>query len=88
VTSRFHKIVVAIAFVLSAIAALAQIRSGVNPWANSSWRPPSGYSGPVFKLSYNHPTQEPKIDSDPPWVKALHGKPISAENAIVYVHRR
>ncbi len=82
---QFRKIVVVIAFVLCAIAALAQILSGVNPWANSSWQPPPGYTGQVFKLSYNYPTEPPKIDSDPPWIKALQGKPISAENAIAYV---
>jgi hypothetical protein len=66
------------------MAAIAQ-PPAVNPWASSSWSPPPGYTGPVFKLSYDYPQQLPPPESNPPWIRALGGKPISADNAIAYV---
>ena len=57
----------------------------VDPWANSEWSPPPGYHGPVFKLSHDYPTQMPAIPTNPPWIRALGGKPISADNALAYV---
>lgn len=66
-----------------ALGALAQ--PPVSPWASSSWQPPPGYTGPVFKLSYDYPTQMPSPNPNPPWIRALGGKPISADNAIAYV---
>lgn len=69
---------------VAAIAGLAQTPP-VNPWASSSWQPPPGYTGPVFKLSYDYPAQLPPPNPTPPWIRALGGKPISADNAIAYV---
>jgi hypothetical protein len=69
------------------IAGTAQ--TPANPWASSSWQPPppapGGYTGPVFKLSYDYPAQPVAPPANPPWIKALGGKPISADNAIGYV---
>ncbi len=56
-----------------------------DPWASSQWQPPPGYTGPVFKLSYDYPTQPPPLPADPPWIRALGGKPISADDALAYV---
>ena len=66
-----------------ALGAVAQ--PSVNPWASSSWQPPPGYRGPVFRLSYDYPAKLPPGDANPPWIRALGGKPISAGNAIAYV---
>jgi hypothetical protein len=68
-------------------AAPAPDRSGVyNPYAdNNGDRLPPGYSGPRYRLNYNYPTQPPPALADPPWRKALEGKPIGSATAIAYV---
>ncbi len=73
--------VLAVIFVTGGVAQTP----AVNPWANSSWPPPPRYTGPVFQLSYDYPVQLPPPLTDPPWIRALGGKPISADNALAYV---
>jgi hypothetical protein len=84
---RIHKSLVWILSVATVavlvIAGAAQ--TPVNPWASSSWQPPPGYTGPVFKLSYDYPAQPIPPPANPPWIRALAGQPISAENALAYV---
>lgn len=67
------------------LASLGYAQTPPAPWANSEWVPPPGYHGPTFKLSYKYPTRLPSGPADPPWIKALHGKPLSYNNSIAYV---
>jgi hypothetical protein len=46
--------------------------------------PNSVYSGPLFKLSHNYPTAPEPALTNPSWVQALHGQPISEFNAVAY----
>jgi hypothetical protein len=73
---------VAVAFFTT--AGFAQMNAA-DPWASSEWSPPPGYHGPVFKLSYDYPAAMPLVPPDPPWIRALGAKPISADNALAYV---
>ena len=56
------------------------------PFANSDWSLPPGYTGPTFSLSYHYPTTLPPPPGNGyPWTRALHGKPMSPDNALDYV---
>ena len=68
-------------------AAQARDRSGAyNPYAdNNGDQLPPGYSGPRYRLNYNYPTRPPVTPADPPWRKALQGKPMGKDNAVAYV---
>ena len=67
------------------VVVLAQPQPQVNPFAGSQWAPPPGYNGPLFKLSHHYPETPPPQPANPPWLKVLQGKPLSADNALLYV---
>ena len=57
-----------------------------NPYAdNNGDQMPPGYTGPRYRLNHHYPTTPQKSPANPPWQKALQGKPISKDNAIAYV---
>lgn len=45
---------------------------------------PQQYDGPLFVLSHDYPTTAKSIEN-PSWQQALQGKPISEQNALVYM---
>ena len=61
-------------------------QSGViNAYANNNGDTlPPDYKGPRYRLSHNYPTSVHDQPVDPPWRKALGGKPIANENAVAY----
>jgi len=63
-----------------------QKKKDVDPFAASTTKLPPSYKGPTFHLSHKYPEKKPKPTTDPPWVKALGGKPISQDNAIAYAN--
>lgn len=53
---------------------------------NNGQIPPQGqYSGPLFQLSHNWPTQALPPFANPPWSKAIGGGTINKTNAAAYV---
>lgn len=71
--------------VLFAIASGGAAAERIDPYANSSYKPPPHYKGPVFHLNHKYPTKRPAWPDNPPWIQALKGKPISQDNALDYV---
>ncbi len=65
--------------------AMGQTTEKVDPFKNSDRPVPANYKGPIFHLSHDYPTARPDPPVDPPWIKALGGKPISQDNALAYV---
>ena len=59
----------------------------VNPYANNNGFPlPKGYSGPEYRLNFSYPQTPVPPPSDPPWRRALNGKPIGPSNSVAYVN--
>ena len=68
--------------------AIAVDKTGtVNPYANNNgFRLPKDYVGPEYRLNHAYPQAPVPPPADPPWRKALGGKPIGPENSIAYVN--
>lgn len=69
--------------VLCSSVLFAHAAPAVQPFENSQWPAPKGYTGPTFKISHDYPqsASAPAM----PWRTAINNEQISPANALAYV---